>query len=77
MMVAAHKHDLFAAAKNGLKRIATIEPLHDARLAEEYLSAIELNISKFGILYKSFRNHRETLEWIREESEKATSFLKS
>jgi len=66
-----------AAAKNGLKRIATIEPLHDARLAEEYLSAIELNISKFGILYKSFRNHRETLEWIREESEKATSFLKS
>jgi len=66
-----------AAAKNGLKRIATIEPLHNGSHAEEYLSAIELNISKFGILYKSFRNHRETLEWIQEESVKAPSFLKS
>jgi hypothetical protein len=66
-----------AAAKNGLKRIATIEPLQKGSPAEEYLSAIELNISKFGIHYKSFRTHRETLQWIQEENVKAPSFLKS
>jgi signal transduction histidine kinase len=62
------------AARNGLKRIATIEPLHDDVHAEEYLAAIQLNISKFGILYKSFRNHHETLEWIQEEARKQFHF---
>ena len=62
------------AARNGLKRIATIEPLRDDVHAEEYLAAIQLNISKFGILYKSFRNHHETLEWIQEEARKQLHF---
>ncbi|HEY5822963.1 MAG TPA: HAMP domain-containing sensor histidine kinase, partial [Cyclobacteriaceae bacterium] len=62
------------AARNGLKRIATIEPLRDDVHAEEYLSAIQLNISKFGILYKSFRNHNDTLEWIQEEARKQLHF---
>ena len=65
------------AAKNGLKRIATIQPLASELKVQEYLSDIEMNISKFGILYKSFRNHRETLAWIQGESAKTTSFLKS
>jgi len=62
------------AARNGLKRIATIEPLRDDVHAEEYLSAIQLNISKFGILYKSFRSHNDTLEWLQEEARKQLHF---
>ncbi|HZB11663.1 MAG TPA: HAMP domain-containing sensor histidine kinase [Chryseolinea sp.] len=65
------------AAKNGLKRIASIQPIGDNSQTEEYLAALALNISKFGILFKTFRSHEETLEWIQDESEKATSFLKS
>ena len=66
------------AAKNGLKRIATIEPYHNNHNhVRDYVNDIELNIGKFGILYKSFRTHKETIEWIMEETEKATSLLKS
>ncbi len=61
------------AAKNGLKRIASIQPdLMDDKV-KAYLDAIEMNIRKFGIRYKSFRNPRETFEWIQEENQNAAS----
>ncbi|HEX6227556.1 MAG TPA: ATP-binding protein [Chryseolinea sp.] len=65
------------AAKNGLKRIASVHPFHEDTHSEEYLAGLALNISKFGILYKSFSTHQESLEWIQRESKKATSFIKS
>ena len=65
------------AAKNGLKRIATIQPFYDDNQALDYVNDIQVNIGKFGILYKSFRTQKETLEWLQEEAEKATSLLKS
>jgi hypothetical protein len=65
------------AAKNGLKRIATIQPYYDNSQVQDYTQDIQLNISKFGILYRSFRTHKETIEWIQEETEKATTLLKS
>jgi signal transduction histidine kinase len=64
------------AAKNGLKRIASIQPnIYDPKV-KAYLDAIETNISKLGIRYKSFRNSHETIAWIQEENEKATTFRK-
>ncbi len=60
------------AVKNGLKRIASIQPNVADYKVKSYLDAIEMNISKFGIHYKSFRSVQETLEWIQEENEKAT-----
>jgi signal transduction histidine kinase len=62
------------AARNGLKRIAWIQPnVYDAKV-KAYLDAIETNISKLGIRYKSFRNSHETIAWIQEENEKATTY---
>jgi hypothetical protein len=63
-----------AAAKNGLKRIASIQNNARDIKVQAYLDAIELNISKFGIRYKSFRTHQETIEWIHEENER-TNFI--
>jgi signal transduction histidine kinase len=60
------------AAKNGLRRIASIQPDIPDHKVKAYLDAIEMNISKFGIHYKSFRSVQETFEWIQEENEKAT-----
>jgi signal transduction histidine kinase len=60
------------AAKNGLRRIASIQPDIEDNKVKAYLDAIEMNISKFGIHYKSFRSVEETMEWIQEENEKAT-----
>lgn len=62
------------AAKNGLKRIASIHANGYDQEVQAYLDAIELNISKFGIRYKSFSTHQETMEWIQEENEKTNSF---
>jgi len=64
------------AAKNGLRRIASIQPTIEDYKVKAYLDAIEMNISKFGIHYKSFRSVHETLEWIQEENEKATPINK-
>jgi hypothetical protein len=61
------------AAKNGLKRIALIQPLENDFLVQDYLDAIEANISKFGIRYKSFRSEQETTEWIQHENERYAS----
>ncbi len=61
------------AAKNGLKRIALIQPLENDFLVQDYLDAIEVNISKFGIRYKSFRSEQETTEWIQHENERYAS----
>jgi signal transduction histidine kinase len=60
------------AAKNGLRRIASVQPNIQDHKVKAYLDAIEMNISKFGIRYKSFRSVQETFEWIQEENEKAT-----
>jgi len=60
------------AAKNGLKRIASIRPGVGDYKVKAYLDAIEANIRKFGIHYKCFRSVQETFEWIQEENEKAT-----
>ena len=62
------------AARNGLKRIASIQPSDYDLGVQEYLNAIEMNISKFGIRYKSFGNLQDTVGWIQEENEKPTSF---
>lgn len=62
------------AAKNGLKRIASVHTMQIDFNAQDYLDAIEMNISKFGIRYKSFRTQQETVEWIQEENEKTNSF---
>jgi anti-sigma regulatory factor (Ser/Thr protein kinase) len=56
------------AARSGLKRIASIQPLENDFLTQDYLDAIEANISKFGIRYKSFRSEVETIEWIQDEN---------
>jgi signal transduction histidine kinase len=61
------------AAKNGLKRIASIEPIQSDFLIQDYLDAIATNISKFGIRYKSFRSQEETMEWIQSENETPAS----
>ena len=62
-----------AAAKNGLKRIASIQPLKNDFFVKDYLDAIEVNILKFGIRYKSFRTEQETIEWIQNENERPAS----
>jgi signal transduction histidine kinase len=61
------------AAKNGLKRIVSIQPLEKDLDVQDYLDVIELNILKFGIRYKSFRTKEETIEWIQKENEGTTS----
>ena len=61
------------AAKNGLKRIVSIQPLEKDLEVQDYLNAIELNILKFGIRYKSFRTKQETIEWIQKENEGTSS----
>ena len=61
------------AAKNGLKRIAAIQPFESDLTTQDYLDAIEANISKFGIRYKSFRSEQETIEWIHGENVKPAS----
>jgi signal transduction histidine kinase len=61
------------AAKNGLKRIASIQPIDYDYYVQDYLDAIEVNINKFGIRYKSFRSPQEIAEWIQNENERATS----
>lgn len=61
------------AAKNGLKRIATIQPLENDFIVQDYLDAIEANISKFGIRYRSFVTEQETIEWIQDENERPAS----
>jgi len=61
------------AAKNGLKRIASVQSANNDTLVKEYLDAIELNISKFGIRYRSFQTQQETIQWIQEENEKMIS----
>lgn len=61
------------AAKNGLKRIAAIQPDESDITTQDYLDAIEVNISKFGIRYKSFRSEEETIEWIHGENVKPAS----
>jgi signal transduction histidine kinase len=61
------------AAKNGLKRIASVQSDNNDTLVKEYLDAIELNISKFGIRYRSFQTQQETIQWIQEENEKMIS----
>lgn len=62
------------AAKNGLKRIVSVQPLEYDFIIQDYLETIELNISKFGIRYKSFRTKQEAIEWIQKENEETTSF---
>lgn len=61
------------AAKNGLKRIATIHAKESDFITRHYLDAIEANISKFGIRYKSFRSEEETIEWIHDENVRPAS----
>jgi signal transduction histidine kinase len=56
------------AARNGLRRIAFIQPLENDFLTQDYVDAIEANISKFGIRYKSFRSEVESIEWIQNEN---------
>lgn len=60
------------AAKNGLKRIVSIQPLEKDLETREYLEAVELNIAKFGIRYKSFGTLPETMEWLQRENEGTT-----
>jgi signal transduction histidine kinase len=62
------------AAKNGLRRIASVQGNENDVKVQAYLDAIESNISKFGIRYKSFRTHQETIEWIQKENER-TNFI--
>lgn len=61
------------AVKNGLKRIAAIQPRENDFLTQDYLDAIEANISKFGIRYKSFHSEGETIEWIHDENVRPAS----
>jgi signal transduction histidine kinase len=64
------------AARSGLKRIASIQPnIYDPKV-KAYLDAIESNISKLGIRYKSFKNSHETIAWIQDENEKTTTLRK-
>lgn len=61
------------AAKNGLKRIASIQPVENDFITQGYLDTIEANISKFGIRYKSFRSEEETIAWIHDENVRPAS----
>ena len=61
------------AAKNGLKRIASIQPIESNFITQDYLDAIEANISKFEIRYKSFISEEETMAWIHDENVRRVS----
>jgi hypothetical protein len=64
-----------AAAKNGLKRITSIQSnAGDAKVAA-YLAAIETNLSKFGIRYRAFSTPAESTEWIQLENERSNILL--
>jgi hypothetical protein len=63
------------AAKNGLKRIATIQPIDNDFITQDYLDTIEINISKFEIRYKSFISEEETIAWIHDENVRPASLL--
>lgn len=64
-----------AAAKNGLKRIAVVRSGYDDVKAINYLGAIESNICKFGIRYKTFETSAEAIEWIQLENERPNIFV--
>jgi signal transduction histidine kinase len=64
------------AAKNGLKRIAAVQPRVKDDKVKAYLDAIEMNIRKFDIHFKCFTSVPETLEWIQAENKKATTVQK-
>lgn len=65
------------AAKNGLKRIASVHPDIPDHKVKAYLEEIEMNIRKFGIRYKTFRSSQESVEWIQEENKRATTLHNS